>query len=101
MKNKDITLLNHGLQVLINLKLYGQLKFKILKIVREVDAELEVLIKSLEGIDINSPEYKEIMEAESNFVPSQKLTLEELEPLEISAVDLMRLQPIWEENHDI
>jgi len=101
MKNKDITLLNHGLQVLINLKLYGQLKFKIFKIAKEVDAELEVLIQSLEGIDINSPEYKEIMEAESSFSPSQKLTLDELEPLEISAVDLMRLQPIWEGNHDI
>ena len=76
MKNYEISNVNYALGQLIDEPLKGKFKFKVFKIKTELEKKIEVISKSLEGVEDES-EHNEIMKEEQE-VNIDKFTEEEL-----------------------
>lgn len=94
LTNNQIFAINNALGDLVNTKLPGRFKFKLFKLKVEVERALEPVYKSLEGAE--EDEAIEIAN-ESQEIEVVTLTLDELEPLDLSISQLSALQPIMEE----
>lgn len=96
MKNRELNNINNALSELLSMPMQGLIKFKIAKLLHEVDREMVPFLSSIEGIDRNSLEFAEIMEAEIGNAISVTLSQLELEPLNISPRTLILLEPVLE-----
>lgn len=94
LTNNQIFAINNALGDLVNTKLPGRFKFKLFKLKVEVERALEPVYKALEGME--ESEAIEIAN-ESQDLEIDTLTLDELEPLDLSISQLSALQPIMEE----
>jgi hypothetical protein len=94
LTNNQIFAINTALGDLVNTKLPGRFKFKLFKLKVAVERALEPVYKALE--DVEESEAIEIAN-ESQNLEIDTLTLDELEPLDLSISQLSALEPIMEE----
>lgn len=99
MKNVEIANANAALGELVNEKIKGKLKFKLFKLKSELEENMAVIQKSLEGVESNSKEYQEILDEEQDIM-SPLLLEEELEELPLSMKQVSLLQPIIKKEKD-
>ena len=98
LTNNQIFAINGVLSELFDEKLTGAFKFKLFKTKAELERAVEIVQKTLEGVD-DEEEVKEIAE-QTQDLNIESLTEEELEPLPLSMAQLVALQDIIEEKGD-
>ncbi len=96
MKNYEISNANYVLSQLIDEPLKGKFKFKVFNVKAELEKKVEVITKSLEGVEDES-ERKEILHEEQE-VNIDKFTEDELEQIDLSIRQISMLKPIIKEN---
>ena len=94
MKNYEISNANYVLSQLIDEPLKGKFKFKVFNVKAELEKKVEVITKSLEGVEDES-EREEILQEEQE-VNIDKFTEDELEQIDLSIRQLAMLKPIIE-----
>lgn len=92
---QDLNIVNLGLGELMEIKIKGSLKFKILKNKMKAEEVLQLAVESLK--EASKEEEKELLELEQE-VELEKLTYDELEELEITPKTLLMLEKIMEDN---
>ena len=92
MKNYEISNANYVLGQLIDEPLKGKFKFKVFNVKSELEKKVEVISKSLEGVD-NEIERDEILQQEQE-VSIDKFTVEELEQIDLSIRQISMLKPV-------
>ena len=95
MKNYEISNANYVLSQLIDEPLKGKFKFKVFNVKAELEKKVEVITKSLEGVEDES-EREEILQEEQE-VNIDKLTEDELEQIDLSIRQISMLKPIIKE----
>ena len=100
MNNWEIREINSVLGKLVTLPIVGKLKFKIAKLAKLFMDKTQIIESTLELEDIDGRQFikktkanQEIFDMEDNF-EHDFLTYEELENLEISALDIIALEKI-------
>lgn len=92
--------MNGALQALAKEKIAGAFKFKLLKLLRQIEPEAKTIIESLELTDkeriAQTEGNKEILETEQELELNM-ITEKELEPLALSVSDLVALEKVIEE----
>lgn len=92
--------MNGALQALAKEKIAGAFKFKLLKLLRQIEPEAKTIIESLELTDkeriAQTEGNKEILETEQELELNM-ITEKELEPLAVSVSDLVTLEKVIEE----
>ena len=96
MKNYEISNANYVLSQLIDEPLKGKFKFKVFNVKAELEKKVEVITKSLEGVEDES-EREEILQEEQE-VNIDKFTEDELEQIDLSIRQIAMLKPIIKEN---
>ena len=96
MKNYEISNANYVLSQLIDEPLKGKFKFKVFNVKAELEKKVEVITKSLEGVEDES-EREEILQEEQE-VNIDKFTEDELEQIDLSIRQISMLKPIIKEN---
>jgi ABC-type phosphate transport system auxiliary subunit len=96
MKNYEISNANYVLSQLIDEPLKGKFKFKVFNVKSELEKRVEVITKSLEGVEDES-EHEEILQEEQE-VKIDKFTEDELEQIDLSLRQISMLKPIIKEN---
>ena len=91
---QDLNIINLGLSELMEIKIKGSLKFKILKNKMKAEEVLQLAVESLK--EASKEEEKELLELEQE-VELEKITYEELEELEITPKTLLMLEKIMED----
>lgn len=91
LKNIQLININNALSELIDLKITGRFKFKLFKLKVNLESALDPVYYAVQ--DANQDEIKEILDEEQE-VDVDLLTLEELEPLELSIKQLGALEII-------
>ena len=94
MKNYEIANINNALSGLVDQKLTGRLKFKLFKVKRACEQAVDLISKSMEGVE-DSDERIEILN-ETQEIKLDKFTMDELDGLPLSMKDLGNLEPIIE-----
>lgn len=94
MKNYEIANINNALSGLVDQKLTGRLKFKLFKVKRACEQAVDLISKSMEGVE-DSDERIEILN-ETQEIKLDKFTMDELDGLPLSMKDLGNLAPIIE-----
>ena len=94
MKNYEISNANYVLSQLIDEPLKGKFKFKVFNVKSELEKKVEVISKSLEGVEDES-ERNEILQQEQE-VTIDKFTVEELERIDLSIRQISMLKPLIE-----
>lgn len=92
MKNYEISNANYALSQLIDEPLKGKFKFKVFNVKSELEKKVEVISKSLEGVEDES-ERNEILQQEQE-VTIDKFTVEELEQIDLSVRQISMLKPL-------
>lgn len=92
MKNYEIANVNDALSNLVDQKLTGRLKFKLFKVKRSCEQALELIYKTMEGVD-DEGERLEILNEEQEL-KVDKFTLDELESLPLSMRDIGNLSAV-------
>ena len=92
MKNYEISNANYVLSQLIDEPLKGKFKFKVFNVKAELEKKVEVIAKSLEGVE-DKNEREEILQEEQE-VNIDKFTEDELEQIELSIRQIGMLKPI-------
>ena len=92
MKNYEISNANYVLSQLIDEPLKGKFKFKVFNVKAELEKKMEVITKSLEGVE-DKNEREEILQEEQE-VNIDKFTEDELEQIELSIRQIGMLKPI-------
>ena len=92
MKNYEITNANYALGQLIDEPLKGKFKFKVFNVKAELEKKVEVVTKSLEGVE-DKVEQEEIMNEEQE-VYVDKFTEDELEQIDLTLRQIAMLKPI-------
>ena len=92
MKNYEISNANYVLSQLIDEPLKGKFKFKVFNVKAELEKKVEVITKSLEGVEDES-EREEILQEEQE-VNIVKFTEDELEQIDLSIRQISMLKPI-------
>ena len=96
MKNYEISNANYVLSQLIDEPLKGKFKFKVFNVKAELEKKVEIITKSLEGVEDKS-EREEILQEEQE-VNIVKFTEDELEQIDLSIRQISMLKPIIKEN---
>lgn len=100
LNNLEILNINGALQALAKEKIAGAFKFKLLKLLRQIEPEAKTIIESLELTDkekiAQTEGNKEILETEQELELNM-ITEKELEPLAVSVSDLVTLEKVIEE----
>ena len=96
MKNYEISNANYVLSQLIDEPLKGKFKFKVFNVKAELEKKVEVITKSLEGVE-DEGERKEILQ-EKQEVNIDKFTEDELEQIDLSIRQISMLKPIIKGN---
>lgn len=100
LNNLEILNINGALQALAKEKIAGAFKFKLLKLLRQIEPEAKTIIESLELTDkekiAQTEGNKEILETEQEL-ELNTITEKELEPLALSVSDLVALEKVIEE----
>lgn len=96
MKNYEISNANYVLSQLIDEPLKGKFKFKVFNVKAELEKKVEVITKSLEGVE-DASEREEILQEEQE-VNIDKFTEDELEQIDLSIRQISMLKPIIKEN---
>ena len=96
MKNYEISNANYVLSQLIDEPLKGKFKFKVFNVKSELEKKVEVITKSLEGVEDES-EREEILQEEQE-VNIDKFTEDELEQIDLSIRQISMLKPIIKES---
>ncbi len=100
LNNLEILNINGALQALAKEKIAGAFKFKLLKLLRQIEPEAKTIIESLELTDkkriAKTEGNKEILETEQELELNM-ITEKELEPLAVSVSDLVTLEKVIEE----
>lgn len=100
LNNLEILNINGALQALAKEKIAGAFKFKLLKLLRQIEPEAKTIIESLEITDkkriAQTEGNKEILETEQELELNM-ITEKELEPLALSVPDLITLEKVIEE----
>lgn len=91
---QDLNIVNLGLSELMEIKIKGSLKFKILKNKMKAEEVLQLAVESLK--EASKEEEKELLELEQE-VELEKITYDELEDLEITPKTLLMLEKIMED----
>lgn len=94
MKNYEIVNANEALGSLKDHKVHGRLKFKLFRNKRACENAVDLLFKTLEGVEDES-ERSEILEEEQD-IDVVKFTLDELDTLPLSMSDIAHLEAIIE-----
>ncbi len=94
MRNYEIANINNALAGLVEHKLTGRLKFKLFKVKRACEQAVDLISKSMEGVE-DSDEQIEILN-ETQEIKLDKFTMNELDGLPLSMKDLGNLAPIIE-----
>ena len=97
MKNYEISNANYVLSQLIDEPLKGKFKFKVFNVKAELEKKVEVITKSLEGVEDES-EREEILQEEQE-VNIDKFTEDELEQIDLSIRQISMLKPIIKEEN--
>jgi|SRR5690625_523626 len=92
MKNYEISNANYVLSQLIDEPLKGKFKFKVFNVKSELEKKIEVITKSLEGVE-DKNEREEILQEEQE-VNIDKFTEDELEQIDLSIRQVSMLKPI-------
>ena len=92
MKNYEINNVNYVLGEFSEQPLKGKFKFKVFKVKSELEKKVEVINKTLEGVD-DEKEREEIL-LEEQEVEIDKFTEDELEQIDLSIRQIAMLQPI-------
>ena len=92
MKNYEISNANYVLSQLIDEPLKGRFKFKVFNMKSELEKKVEIISKSLEGVEDVS-ERDEILQQEQD-VDIDKFTVEELEQIDLSIRQISMLKPV-------
>ena len=92
MKNYEISNANYVLSQLIDEPLKGKFKFKVFNVKSELEKKVEVITKSLEGVE-DKNEREEILQEEQE-VNIDKFTEDELEQIDLSIRQVSMLKPI-------
>lgn len=100
LNNLEILNINGALQALAKEKIAGAFKFKLLKLLRQIEPEAKIIIESLELTDkkriAQTEGNQEILETEQELELNM-ITEKELEPLAVSVSDLVTLEKVIEE----
>lgn len=100
LNNLEILNINGALQALAKEKIAGAFKFKLLKLLRQIEPEAKTIIESLEFTDkkriAQTEGNQEILETEQELELNM-ITEKELEPLALSVSNLVALEKIIEE----
>lgn len=100
LNNLEILNINGALQALAKEKIAGAFKFKLLKLLRQIEPEAKTIIESLELTDkkriAQTEGNQEILETEQELELNM-ITEKELEPLALSVPDLITLEKVIEE----
>lgn len=100
LNNLEILNINGALQALAKEKIAGAFKFKLLKLLRQIEPEAKTIIESLELTDkkriAQTEGNQEILETEQELELNM-ITEKELEPLAVSVSNLVALEKIIEE----
>ena len=96
MKNYEISNANYVLSQLIDEPLKGKFKFKVFNVKAELEKKVEVITKSLDGVE-DKNEREEILQEEQE-VNIVKFTEDELEQIDLSIRQISMLKPIIKEN---
>lgn len=96
LANYQIMNINAVLSTLMDTKLKGAFKFKLLKLKSEIEKAIEPIAKALEEVSDEEEKIEIINEEQDVNLPT--LTEDELENLELSIKDLIHLKPIIKEN---
>lgn len=100
LNNLEILNINGALQALAKEKIAGAFKFKLLKLLRQIEPEAKIIIESLELTDkkriAQTEGNQEILETEQELELNM-ITEKELEPLAVSVSNLVALEKIIEE----
>lgn len=101
LTNNDIYNINYGLNKIIDNEMSGRLAFKLYKIKKQVEDEVILINKSLEGKEEDSKEVKEVLEM-GNEINIGMIKASELEELKLSVKDVFLLEKIidFEEGKD-
>ena len=91
MKNFEISNANYVLGEFSEQPLKGKFKFKVFKVKSELEKKVEVINKSLEGVD-DEKEREEILQEEQE-VEIDKFTEDELEQIDLSIRQIAMLRP--------
>lgn len=86
------TLAQMGIQPVV-----GAVKFKIVKIMKLVEDEMDTLRQAVDGLDVESQAYQDILYAENDITFKTKFTQADLEPFSLSAGQILILEPLIEE----
>ena len=97
MKNYEISNANYVLSQLIDEPLKGKFKFKVFNVKSELEKKVEVITKSLEGVE-DENEREEILQEEQE-VNIDKFTEDELEQIDLSIRQISMLKPIIKEEN--
>lgn len=93
MKISKLFELSQGHMGLIDVKVSGVLKFKIVRNCRKIDEILDIVRETLRGVKQGSKEEKEIFDNNVD-IELDTFTYSELEPLNISARTLILLEEV-------
>lgn len=100
LNNLEILNINGALQALAKEKIAGAFKFKLLKLLRQIEPEAKTIIESLEITDkeriAKTEGNKEILETEQELELNM-ITEKELEPLAVSVSNLVALEKVIKE----
>ncbi len=100
LNNLEILNMNGALQALAKEKIAGAFKFKLLKLLRQIEPEAKTIIESLEFTNkkriAQTEGNQEILETEQELELNM-ITEKELEPLAVSVSNLVALEKIIEE----
>lgn len=100
LNNLEILNINGALQALAKEKIAGAFKFKLLKLLRQIEPEAKTIIESLELTDkkriAQTEGNQEILETEQELELNM-ITEKELEPLAVSVSDLVTLEKVIKE----
>lgn len=100
LNNLEILNINGALQALAKEKIAGAFKFKLLKLLRQIEPEAKTIIESLEFTNkkriAQTEGNQEILETEQELELNM-ITEKELEPLAVSVSNLVALEKIIEE----
>lgn len=100
LNNLEILNINGALQALAKEKIAGAFKFKLLKLLRQIEPEAKTIIESLELTDkkriAQTEGNQEILETEQELELNM-ITEKELEPLAVSVSNLVALEKVIKE----
>lgn len=100
LTNLEILNINGALQALAKEKIAGAFKFKLLKLLRQIEPEAKTIIESLEITDkkriAQTEGNQEILETEQELELNM-ITEKELEPLAVSVSNLVALEKVIKE----